>query len=286
MKIVVSYRGISQSPDWATGDLAVKAFRDFGHEVIPYAKYYQEDRWVEGRPELQDVNSADLLVYVECNDGDDQYFELKNQCETSVCWFFDTSYYPDHLTGLANHFDFDHQFIANPLNVARFSNGYYLPYACDPEVHGRGWKENKPIDIALIGSDREDRRQLIRSLNMKGVPAKLISGVFREEYIDALSDCKFVINQNPDAGRGLLNMRHYEARAAGAVLIEQESDLSHNSPYDSSILSYSSIDDIAKHYHYMMEYGEWTMIAKRQQKAVFKHDTYRDRCETILEIIK
>jgi len=284
MKIVVSYRGIPQSPGWATGDLVVKAFRDLGHEVVPYAKYYQQDGWVERQPDLSEINGADLLVYMECNDGDPQYVELKNQCKTSVCWFFDTSYYPDNLTGLANYFDFDYQFIANPLDLDKFAYPVYLPYAIDPEVHGRGWKENKLIDIALVGSDREDRRELVRALNLKGVPVQLISGVFREDYINTLSDCKFIVNQNPDQGRGLLNMRHFEAQAAGACLIDMTHDLAANRS-SAAILSYSDIDDIAKQYHYLMETGEWVLAAQSQQQRVFRNDTYRNRCERILEVV-
>jgi hypothetical protein len=233
VKVLVSYRGIPQSPGWATGDFVVKALRTLGHEVYPYAKYYQQNRWVEERP-LLDHHRWDLILFMECNDGDPQYPELKvTPARHTACWLFDTSYHQDRYRSLVNYFKFDDIFLANPLTVQEYrvwgyDRVHYLPYAFDSEKHVRGPNHEKTMDVALVGSIRDDRKHLAKMLGKRGIDLQLIGGVFREQYVDALASARFVVNQNPPQGRGLLNMRHFEAQAAGSIVIEQHDDLMDN----------------------------------------------------------
>jgi hypothetical protein len=178
MRILVSYRGIPQSPGWATGDMVVKAFRALGHEAYPYAKYYQQNSWVEGAPTARysdgialDEYDWDLILFMECNDGDPQYHELKvTRSRKTACWLFDTSYHSDRYTRLVDYFRFDHIFLANPLTIREYKvwgydNLHYMPYACDRELHVRSLDFPKDCEVALVGSIREDRKQLARSLS-------------------------------------------------------------------------------------------------------------------------
>ncbi len=292
MRILVSYRGIPQSPGWATGDFVVKAFRALGHDAYPYAKYYQQNRWVEWRPAL-DNQDWDLILFMECNDGDPQYPELRLvRARKTACWLFDTSYHQDRYRKLVDYFGFDHVFLANPLTIQEYKvwgykNVHYLPYAYDSELHYRPMSENRSHRLALVGSDREDRRQLVKDLAKIGVQLELISGVFREQYVDTLASAKYILNQNPVQGRGLLNMRHFEAQAAGAIIIEQDEDMDANreaglfcnmpiyEPHNlTSVADAINIFDTIDH-----------EILVRYNNSFLKRDSYQNRCNRILEVI-
>lgn len=287
MKILVSYRGIPQSPGWATGDLVVKAFRALGHEAYPHAKYYQEDRWVDVICE----QDWDLIVYMECNDGDQQYFELKNKrARRLVCWLFDSSYQQDQYRNLVNHFAFEHIFLANPLSVSQYKEwGYprvhYLPYAFDYELHNRPLDTPKVRDVAIVGSLRADRKALAYDLQKRGINVELIGNVYRNEYIDTLASSKIIINQNPPEGRGLLNMRHFEAQAAGSFLVEQWCDLKPN--IDAGFHSYATL------YHHdniisLIDSCQMLLHSKHNQAlqdCFIRDHTYQARCLQILKAV-
>jgi len=297
MRILVSYRGIPQSPGWSTGDMVVKAFRALGHKVFPYAKYYQENRWVDERPPL-DRYDWDLILVLECNDGEPQYPELRiTRARKKACWLFDTSYHEDRYTLFAKYFGFDYHFLANPLTVQEykvweFSNVHYLPYACDRDLHGRSLERPKTRDVVLVGSIRDDRLKLARELSILGVDLELIGDVFREDYIDALASAKIVVNQNPMEGRGLLNMRFWEAQAAGAYVLTEREDLSLNAEFITPCIagSYKGPRDLASQCNSLLCEQDLNQIMTNalihsSQKYAFEHHTYQNRCETILDTI-
>ncbi len=277
----------------------VKAFRELGHEVYPYAKYYQQNRWVEGYPKQPhgdmmalDAHEWDLILFMECNDGDPQYPELKvTRARQTAGWFFDTSYHADRYKKLVDFFRFDHLFLANPLTIQEYKlwdykNVHYLPYACDRELHGRSLECPKTRDVVLVGSDRPDRRALVDALAGHGVDLQLISGVFREEYIDALASARIVVNQNPNVGRGLLNMRFWEAQAAGSIVFTEMADMEVNPPrYICNLVPYREPKDIVSSYQEILAGNQENIAAtiQRGQEMLFEHHTYQNRCETILE---
>lgn len=292
MKILVSYRGIPQSPGWATGDFVVKALRALGHEVYPYAKYYQKNTWVNQDPQFGlDKHEWDLILYMECNDGDRQYHELAlARARKTVCWLFDTSYYHDRCKSIVDYFRFDHIFLANPLTIREYKvwnypDVHYLPYACDPELHGR--KETpKTCDVALVGSIRDDRVKLQKELAKHNIKLELIGGVFREAYIDALASARIVVNQNPLEGRGLLNMRFWEATAAGAWIITEKSDLDVNPAIEMAPNnSYESIEDLARKCHQCLHECpkplEWLVL----QNEFLREHSYQKRCQQLLQTV-
>lgn len=290
MKILVAYRGIPQSKGWATGDMVVKAFRDLGHEVFPYARYYGTHDWVEERPAL-DCHVWDLILYMECNDGEPQYPELRivRACMIA-CWLFDTSYYSDQCRHFVNYFRFDHVFLANPLTrqqyvIWDYDNVHYLPYACDPDLHGRPLEHPKTRDVVLVGSIRDDRVALADALDKHGVKLELISDVFREDYIDALASAKIVINQNPKAGRGLLNMRWFEAAAAGSIILGEREDLSVNDIWCfGNIHSYSSVDGLAEICGTILENTKTQdFLREATYKNISDLHTYKHRCQEIMD---
>lgn len=234
--------------------------------------------------------SFDLSLFMECNDGDNQYSELKNiQARKTACWFFDTSYYGDHLRYLAEFFQFDTQFIANPLELSHFKNPIYLPYACDSSLHVRALETPKKSRCSLVGSIREDRKALGHLLSARGITLDLVGGKFREEYIDALAASETVVNQNPAAGYGLYNMRQFEAPAAGAIILTEERDYEANPDIFQdglNCLVYENANDLVTILDMLQQdpaYRESVRIAG--QNHVLRHHTYEARCQQILRTL-
>jgi hypothetical protein len=298
MRILVSYRGIPQSPGWATGDMVVKALRELGHEVMPYAKYYgQKESWVETLsqpcPWINPNYVFDLVLFMECNDEEPQYTELRDRVKTrkTVCWLFDTSYYPDGCEGLVRWFNFDHVFLANPTTQLQYrsvgiDNTTYLPYACDPDLHFRELSTEKKISIALFGSVRADRLALQSNLSDHGIRMDVIGDRFREKYIDSLASADIIINQNPSSGRGLLNMRWFEAPAAGSIVLGEEEDAARNPVFQGWDLGYKSVEDLAiMCNNYLSNRTSLVITQGNLQQHVLGHHTYRNRCETILKTV-
>lgn len=287
MRIIVSYRQIPQSKGWATGDSVVRGFRSLGHSVSAFARSYQSGEWIEEPSELI-RKDYDLLIFMECNDGEPQYLTLKNlRAKKKVSWFFDTSYYPDNLTGLAGYMQFDHNFIANPNDVDKFSNSHWLPYAADSALHFRSIDWPKQYDFSLVGSVRDDRVELVKQLKKRGIYCQLIGNIFREAYIDVLASSKCQINQNPSAGRGLLNMRTYEAPAAGSLLITQAGDyIDRVLKHGQECFEYQSIEHLYQICEYIKNHPKETEEMRiAGQKAIMNKHTYEHRAKEILETI-
>lgn len=295
MKILVSYRAIPQSPGWATGDMVVKAFRALGHEVYPYAKLYQQNKWLHDRNFGLDKHDWDLILYLECNDGDPQYHELTvARARKTACWLFDTSYYNDRCRSLVDYFRFDDIFLANPLTIRDYrvwgyKNTHYLPYACDPELHMRPLSYPKTHDVVLVGSVRDDRIKLQKELAKHDVKLELIGDVFREAYIDTLASAKIVVNQNPSDGRGLLNMRFFEAQAAGSFLLTEKEDLDVNIEMGNDIpmmTDYTKPEDLAHICNSFLKSSEaLSFMTGTCQNTVLTKHTYNNRCKQLLETV-
>jgi len=313
MKVLVSYRGIPQSPGWATGDFVVKALRTLGHEVYPYAKYYQQNKWVEDRSLGStgyrslglDDHEFDLILYMECNDGDPQYSELAvARARKTACWLFDTSYYHDRCKSIVDYFRFDHVFLANPLTIREYKVWGYknvscLRYGFDSEKHTRSSDTEKTIGVALVGSIRDDRKALAKALKDHGINLELISGKFREEYVDALASARIIVNQNPPEGRGLLNMRFFEAQAAGCyVLTEQEDyDANHQEGtgmrYGALNGCYSSMSDLADQCREALgrrglirpEVSGLREAASLYHWSLMVGDSYESRCQDLMHLL-
>jgi hypothetical protein len=277
--------------------MTVKALRGLGHEVYPYAKYYQKNEWVEGREFGLDDHVFDLMLFMECNDGDPQYPELRlARARKTACWLFDTSYYADRCKRLVDYFGFDHLFLANPLTIQEYkvwgyNNVHYLPYACDSELHVRPLEYPKTRDVVLVGSIRDDRRALATELADRGINLELIGNVFREEYIDALASAKIVINQNPSEGRGLLNMRFFETSAAGSFIFTEDADIivQPMGEYPGEMrmgYPYMNTETLAMDCLSLLDNPAVLQShTKISQGRVLTYHTYHNRCEEILKTV-
>lgn len=284
MRILVSYRAIPQSPGWATGDFVVQALRGLGHEVWPYAKLYQSNDWLISPAELRE-KSYDLLIYMEMGDGETVYPELATvAARRIVTWGFDTELYPERWLSIINLLRSNKNFLANQNLLDLFPNSYYLPYAADYEKHYRPISYiSKNIDVSMVGSDRPERRLLIEKLNNGGINAKLVTGVFREEYIETLNCSKIVLNDNAGGGR-IVPMRPFEAIMAGSLLVDasilykEYADLKLSGLFKSPV---ESLVDGCKDL-LSMDKENYERLAKDGQDDVIKNHTYHNRVKELL----
>jgi hypothetical protein len=292
MKIVVSYRGAPRIRGWETGALVAKAFRSLGHEVYDYGNIYQTQEKLSNG--LTDFSNIDLWVYMEMNDADRQFTEVKAiKAAKKVSWTFDNSYYPDKLLFLNTYFNFDENFVANPLCLDYSDRTHYLPYAIDEHYHARDFSYNKKHAVGIVGTLRDDRLELAEKLRQSGIEVQCIDNVFREDYIDALASCHMIINQNPPAGAGLLNMRFFEAQAAGCILFTENRDFTPNN--EAWIEEINLLDhpislpgypyrDMGHLVGLCNKYkGDWGQ-ARMCHAAIMLNHTYKDRCERILDV--
>ena len=310
-KILISYRIAPRIRGWETGRMVAKAFVALGHEVDEYAKEYQSGRWLCKTPSGLDLllepnlllpdtklsfipenvfmREYDLIVNLECNDPDPQYFELIGVKTKKRCvWHFDTSYYMDVASHHISQYHPDHVFYANSKLVWNTRNASWLPYAADSRLHVRSPSHAKAYDIALVGSDRPDRRRLIATLQKAGIDARLISDVFKEDYVEALALARIVLNQNPPEGRGLLNMRYFETLAAGSMLLNNTGDGDeltglipgiHFARYD------NEEDLVEKAAYYIRNHDERIKVSCAGHEAFLKGHTYEHRAQEITDVI-
>lgn len=298
MKILISYRGIPQSPGWATGDLLVTAFQDLGHEVYVYGYYYSEEisKWKHPLPNsilpshIMDYE-FDLHIYMEMNDPNPQYLELKHvKAKKRVAWIFDISYYEVNIMGLLHYMNFDYLFLANPNYAERihdFMPVALLPYAFCPHKHLPNSFPEKKYRFAMVGSLWKERKEIASALRDSGIPVNIIQGKFREEYVKALAESHVIINHNVEQGRGLLVMRAFETLAAKSCLVHNDGDnIEFYLDTATECKVYKNtrhLIGICKELNDDISVADW--IADFGHRRALKEHSYQHRAKEILEVL-
>jgi hypothetical protein len=285
MKILISYRGAPRIRGWETGALVARAFRNLYHEVHEYAKIYEHDAWVSAHNDSLS-QEYDLQLFLECNDGDRQYLELKHaNAKRRVAWFFDVAMNPQGYKQLVDHMEFTHVYCANLDFMSTFGTPCtYLPYGCDKELFHRPLDTPKTIDVCLVGSDRPERRALMEVLKKNGINAQLISDVFKEDYINTLAASKIVINDVAGGGSNLLSMRTFEAPAAGALLLQaMVPSIHHEFEEGVSCVTFGNETQLVSNcLYYLNNDDERKRVAKNGQYWTLNHHSYEARVNKIV----
>ncbi len=227
----------------------------------------------------------DLFIWIESAKGYLPENLEAFECPT-CCYLIDS-----HLT-LARHIylatHFDYVFIAqrNYLEKLREVNPqtYWLPLACDPEVH-RAYPCEKLHNVSFVGSVPIDsrRERLLAELN-SGLPLNL-ARAFWDEMAQIFSASKLVFN---NAVNNDLNMRFFEVLSTGSMLLcdmargSGQSELfidgeEYACYHDGNVL------DMARFYLENEELRE--RIARRGQRLVHAAHTYRHRVEDMLAVV-
>ncbi len=294
MKILVVYRAAQRILHWETGALLADAFRELGHSVDEHATIYETGEVVAS---MDEEKIYDLVVVMEMNDPMGQPLEvLQVTCKKRVYWTFDCSYYLLNAIEIMHRFDVDHVFCGNfylekIIQQLLGKPTSFLPYAAAKDHHYAPVNPQlKKYDVTLIGTERPERRALIKTLKDNNISAHLISDVFKEDYVKALNESWIVVNQNPPEGRGLLNMRTFEAPAAGALCIHQQEDGLDYCFGDYHMERYNPLDvtSLSSLCYHKLRHKEDSLpdLIANQQEYVMENHTYLNRAKTILETVR
>lgn len=273
MRILVAYRAIPQSPGWATGDSMVRAFRRLGHDAQPWAKVYERDEWLDRPP--WGPYDVDLVVYLECNDADEQYPALLGLSCPRVYWEFDTAMHREWSAEWIRQNYWTAVYMANPNEI--IDDAVYLPYAVDDEFYTAGNFERR--GVACIGHPFPERVEFCRCADVE-----LISGVYREDYVTALQKLQVSVHHHDSGGDGLLVGRIWESIGAGACLLAPASpSLYRHFVAGNHLATYETVEEAQYLTHKMVERPEQTAAtARRGYELVMREHTYVNRAQTIL----
>ena len=237
--------------------------------------------------ELPEGWSPDLYLWIETGLGGIP-FDLQDYDVLKACYLIDTHInYEKHLE-IAKSFNF--VFLAQKAYVERMkqagiNNVFWLPLACDPDVHGKVETE-KEWDVGFVGTIPEEtnrRKQLLEKIGLKfnlNCDRK-----FMEDMALHYSKSKIIFN---NAIQNDLNMRVFEALCSGSLLItdhakgsgieEMFCDKKHLVFYkDQSIEEQIS--------YYLKNKKERNIIAEQGRQEVLKNHTYLHRTNELMDIL-
>lgn len=270
MRILVAYRSIPHAPGYATGDSMVRAFRQIGHEVYPYAKIHLHDQWLKPPPGFR----PDLLLRMECGDNEPQYEELALLPCKKVYWTFDVSRYPQRESAIIGHLQPDLVLTGNS-NFEGWQGAEYMPYAVDPDLFHPGDQQRE--GCAIIGSPFTDRQAFADAAGVE-----LISDLTQADYAIRLRGLKVHVHHLASGGTGLLVMRPWETMGSRTVLLT-ERDQAHKLHPDIPWLTYRDAHHCRERVEYLLSEPEHCKdVASFQHSAVMAGHTYQHRARAIL----
>jgi spore maturation protein CgeB/tetratricopeptide (TPR) repeat protein len=205
-----------------------------------------------------------------------------------VCYLIDTHInYEKHVEIAAN---FDFIFLAQKAYVKRMTeagikNVFWLPLACDPDIHGKMDQEKK-WDVGFVGTIPETqnrRKSLLERIDSKFDLS--CERKFMDEMAEHYSRSKIVFN---NAINNDLNMRVFEALCSGSLLLtdsasgsgleEMFEDRKHLIVYEDE-----NIENLIE--HYLDNDKERELIAEEGRQEVLKNHTYAHRAEDLMNVL-
>lgn len=244
-------------------------------------------RYTEGCPDVGTLHREDILVCVD--QAPDMPFALEGVPCISAAYLIDVHQDLHSRLQVANLFDA--VFIAQKDYVAAFReighpHAYWLPLACDPEVHHVP-SGARIFDVGFVG--KLGYRGTKRCEILTRVLPRYKTNDYRLFYQAydmgrIYGQSKIIINASIN---GDLNMRFFEALAAGALLVTDriENGLSDLFEEDIHYVGYSSVEEaIRKIDFYLANDAERAKIAAAGQKLVLERHTYRNRWAQIVEL--
>lgn len=273
MNIAVAYRKIPGRDGWATGDLVSNALERMGHAVQRYGNVYQ------GHPFGQPVINPDLLIYLEMNDADPQYFHLADLKCKKVYWEFDTIMHEDLTKNMLALFDFDHVFMASPSSAEKYG-ATYLPYAADTEHFGLPETQERS-GVAIIGSPFAQRVQFCQET---GIP--LYNGVFDERYVELIQSLAAHVHFHSSGGHDLIVGRPWETMACGTPLVcQRQETMDRHFLAMAQYLVFVTPEGCVSQCQWIMDHPhEADEMAMNAYFEIQQHHTYEHRMRTILEV--
>lgn len=225
----------------------------------------------------------DLYLWVESVYGYWPQNIKSLKCPTA-CYLIDTHYHLTSALETARHFDF--VFIAQLIDLEEFRavhpHVYWLPLACDPEIHGHQ-DVDKFCDIGFVGSMNPCREQMLDYL------ARYVN-VHRERsfWLDmarTFSGSRIVLN---NASMDDLNMRFFEALASGSLLLSNPTNGSAQDILFRDGVEYACYNDenlLEVVQRYLSDEALREQVAALGRQRVLAAHTYRHRTDDMLAVL-
>lgn len=186
--------------------------------------------------------------------------------------------------------DFDYVFIAQKAYIQEFlkagiKNVYWLPLACDPDVHGKIDIEKK-YNVSFVGNIKNspERLYLIKILQEK-FNINLKKCHFRDMAM-TYSKSKIVFNKSV---KDDLNMRVFEGLCSGSLLVTDEangSGLTELFQHGKHLVIYRNKEELLELMEYYLENDkERERIAMEGMREVLSRHTYEHRIKEMIDII-
>ncbi len=179
-------------------------------------------------------------------------------------------------------------------NLDHIRDIHWLPVACDPELHYKNIKNKRGYDIAFVGQigpPTSFRHKFLKKIffsdNLNNIKKKYTNGISDKLMSKIYGNSKIVPNVSINED---INMRYYEAMAAGSLLLANKIK---NSGIDKLFIenidyvSYSDERDaIKKIKFYLKNPLKRIKISKNGQKKVLAYNTYENRLKNIINLSK
>lgn len=207
----------------------------------------------------------------------------------TACYLIDIPYNLKQRLYVAPFFDF--VFIPHKEYLEAFrqvnKNVYWLPFACDPEVHRPHKGMEKIYDIGFVGGVKGEKRGEILENLSKDFRINDFKRFYEpSEMAMVYSQSKIVFNMGR---RGELNMRLFEAPSCGSLLLTErtQNGLDELFKEGEHMVAFGPKDNLKELIkYYLTNDKERERIAEAGHKLVLEKHTYWHRAQTVLEIIK
>lgn len=232
-----------------------------------------------------DQPKPDLYLWVESVPGHTPGNLKALGCPT-VCYLIDS-----HLS-LERHLEvargFDYVFIAQRAYLEQFRavapRTFWLPLACDPDVHRR-WPEDVTHDVGFVGGvfPGSDREALLNLLN-ESVTVHY-ERCFWDDMARVFSSSRIVFN---NAVKHDLNMRFFEVLSVGTLLLSDMAGGSGQSELFCDGEDYACYHpgNLVDNAHFYLENEQVReQVARRGQQLVHNAHTYAHRVQDLLAVV-
>jgi spore maturation protein CgeB len=162
----------------------------------------------------------------------------------------------------------------------RVENAEWLPYAADTRHFIPGQHERSGAAAVAHGFEK-------RVAFCKSAGIDLISGLYREAYVEKLQQLKISVHHFESGGDGLIVMRPFEVFACGALLFAPQGLLDDLQFYPGvHYVAYNDAEDCKKKIERFTNDDESRQVMTRAAlREIEEKHTYVQRAERILEAL-
>ncbi len=237
--------------------------------------------------ELDSIKPGEFDLYLNIDDS--LRYILPVYLKPSAWWVIDTHLQYEWDLDKAGLFDI--VFAAQKDGAERLSddgvrNVFWLPLACDPEIHKK-YPCEKMYDWCFIGAteprDRFKERTDIIQLLQGRFSNSFTGKAFKDDMAKIFSSSRIVFNRSI---KNDINMRVFEALSTGSLLVTNnldENGMAELLEDGKDYISYRNNEELPdKISYYLNNPVERETIASRGMEKVRKYHTYDERMNTLL----